>query len=334
MSVWIDRKYLLLLSPKLENFKQKNTNLYTFRCCYCGDSQKIKSKTRGFVYCKNNNYFFTCFNCDKGTTLRSLINFLDPYLEKEYVLENFQENVPSRGRPISFASSIPKFKTVIPKIDLPTLALLDDYHFAKKYMVDRKIPKEAFDHLYYAKDFKAFVESMVSDKQLDRTGPRIVIPFFSKSGELIAFQGRALDDYSMRYITVKVNREHEKVFGLDRVDITSPIMVTEGPFDSLFLPNAIATADSNLMSAGNLFDKSNLILIPDNEPRNKEIVMSIEKFIKNDFTICLFPDIIKEKDINDMVLKGRKIEDILSIINEHTYSGIRASMEFSSWRKV
>ena len=90
MSIWIDRKYLLLLSPKLELFKQKNTNLYTMRCPYCGDSQKIKTKTRGFVYTKNANYFFTCFNCGKGTTLKNLIAFLDPYLEKEYSLENFE----------------------------------------------------------------------------------------------------------------------------------------------------------------------------------------------------------------------------------------------------
>ncbi|MGA1048837.1 MAG: hypothetical protein ACO3UU_12585 [Minisyncoccia bacterium] len=151
----------------------------------------MKSKTRGFVYSKNDNYFYTCFNCDKGTTLRSLIGFLDQHLEQEYFTE----------------------------------------------------------------DFKAFVES-VSDKKLDQTGPRVIIPFYSRSGDLVAFQGRALDSYSMRYITVKIDREQEKIFGLDKVDPMKPIYVVEGPFDSLFLPNAIATADSNLSAAANVFDKS------------------------------------------------------------------------------
>jgi transcription elongation factor Elf1 len=333
MSIWIDRKYLLMLSPKLELFKQKNTNLYTFRCPYCGDSQKIRSKTRGFVYSKNDQYFFTCFNCDKGTTLKSLIQSLDPYLEKEYILENYKENTSFTERKVIERPSIPKFKTVEPKLNLPTIESLPDDHIAKKYILERKIPEFSYNYLYYSEDFKQFVES-VSDNKLDKTGPRIVIPFFSKSGELIAFQGRALDAYSMRYITVKINRDHEKIFGLDRIDISKPIYVVEGPFDSLFLPNSIATADSNLAAAGNLFDKENLILVSDNEPRNKNIVQNIKKFIKNGYKVCLFPDSMEQKDINDMVLNGLTKEQIFSIINDNTYSGLRADMEFLNWKKV
>lgn len=333
MSVWIDRKYILLLSPKLELFKQKNTNLFTFRCPYCGDSHKNKSKTRGFVYAKNNKYFYTCFNCDKGTTLKSLISTLDPYLEKEYVLELFKENNSFTPRIEIEKPSIPKFKTVDKKLDLPTICSLDDDHIAKKYILNRNIPEFSHKYLYYAEDFRAFVES-VSDNKLNQTGPRIVIPFFSKSGKLIAFQGRALDTYSMRYITVKIEPEHEKIFGLDRVDITKPIYVVEGPFDSLFLPNAIATADSNLAAAGNLFDKENLILVPDNEPRNKNIVKNIKKFISSGYNTCLFPESIKQKDINDMILNGLTKEQILSIINNNTFTDLRANIEFLKWKKV
>lgn len=334
MSIWIDRKYLLLLSPKLELFKQKNTNLYTFRCPYCGDSQKMRSKTRGFVYSKNNQYFYTCFNCDKGTTLKSLIQFLDPYLEKEYILENFEENNVNKFSKRKIEKpSIPKFKKVESKLNLPMISSLPNDHIAKKYVLSRNLPEYSYDLLYYAEDFKQFVES-ISDKTLEKTGPRIIIPFFSKSGQLIAFQGRALDTYSMRYITVKLNADHEKIFGLDRIDSKKPIYVVEGPFDSLFLPNAIATADSNLASAGNLFDKSNLILVPDNEPRNKNIVQNIKKFIKNGYNVCLFPDSLQQKDINDMILNGLTKEEILSIINTNTYSDLRADIEFLNWKKV
>lgn len=333
MSLWIDRKYLLLLSPKLELFKQKNTNLYTCRCPYCGDSQKIKSKTRGFIYSKKDNYFYTCFNCGKGTTLKNLLSFLNPSLEQEYVLENYTERVSFSSRKIIETPSIPKFETHIKKIDLPKLSELDNSNLAKKYALSRKLPNYCYDFLYYAEDFKAFVES-VSDKELDKTSPRLIIPFFSRSGDLIAFQGRALDSYSMRYITVKLDKESNKIFGLDRVNTKQKIYVTEGPFDSLFLDNCVATADSNLAAAGNLFDKSNLILVPDNEPRNKNIVKNIEKSIENGFSVCLFPDNIKEKDINDMILNGFTPEKIRSIINMHTYEGLRARIEFSQWRKI
>lgn len=333
MSIWIDRKYILMLSPKLELFKQKNTNLYTMRCPYCGDSQKMKSKTRGFVYSKNENYFYTCFNCDKGTTLRSLLNYLDPHLEQEYIMENFQEKFTGKKYNSIDKPAIPKFKIQDKKIDLPTIASLDDNHIAKKYILDRKIPEKYLKHLFFAEDFRAFVES-VSSKKLEQTGPRVIIPFYSRSGDLVAFQGRALDSYSMRYITVKIDTEQEKIFGLDKVDPMKPIMVCEGPFDSLFLPNAIATADSNLAAAANVFDKSKLILIPDCEPRNANIVRNIGKFIKNGFAVCLLPESFGVKDINDAIKNGLTQEELLVIISNNTFSGLRAELEYLNWKKI
>ena len=306
------------------------------RCPYCGDSGKLKTKARGYVYSKSDKYFYRCHNCEVGTTLRNFIGFLDPYLEKEYIMENFQEsNSDKRIR----SPKIPTFKKfkilekVKPKIDLPTITSLSDDHIAKKYILGRQLPDYALDILYYAEDFKSFTES-VSDKQLDRNTPRIVIPFFSPEGKLIAFQGRALDDYSMRYITVKIDRDVEKIFGMERINPKLPILVCEGPIDSLFLSNAIATADSNLASAVNIYDKSKLVLVPDNEPRNKNIVQNIERFINSGFSVCLFPDSIKKKDINDMILSGLTKEEISSIIDRHTYTDLRAKLEFIQWKKI
>jgi transcription elongation factor Elf1 len=335
MSIWIDRKYLLLLSPKLQQFKQKNTNLYTFRCPYCGDSHKIKTKTRGFVYSKNTNYFFTCFNCGYGTTLRNLIGLLDPYLEKEYVMENFQETSGSTERKFEpiVKPNIPIFKTVDKRLDIPTISELCDSHSAKKYLIGRKIPETSFKFLYYAEDFKSFVES-VSDTRLDKTSSRIVIPFFASDGRLIAFQGRALDSYSMRYITIKVDPNSPKIFGLDRIDPSKTIYVCEGPLDSLFVPNCLATADANLSVVGNLYSKDNLILIPDNEPRSKPIVNNISRYISGGYTVCLFPDSFGVKDINDAVKNGLTISELCDIIAAHTYTGLRAELEFMNWRKV
>ena len=334
MSIWLDRKFTLLLSPKLENFKRKNDNLYSFRCCYCGDSQKNKSKSRGFIYEKSGNYFSICFNCGKSTTLKSLINFVDPFLEKEYILETFREKSTNfiPPKPV-FKPSIPKFKSFESKLKLPTIESLPDDHIAKKYILNRQIPKFAHKLLYYAEDFREFV-STVSDKTLEQTSPRIVIPFFSKAGELIAFQGRALDAYSMRYITVTVDKSHTKLFGVERIDPKQKIRVVEGPLDSFFIPNCVATADSNLSSAAFVFDKQKLILIPDNEPRNISIVKNIEKYIKNGFNIGLFPDSVKQKDINDMVLNGLTKEEISGIIELNTFHGLRAQIEFLQWKKV
>jgi hypothetical protein len=338
MSIWIDRKFLLLLSPKLEQFKRKSDNLYNFRCPYCNDSQKIKTKTRGYVYSSKNNYFFTCHNCSKNTTLRSLIDLLDPFLAKEYSLENFQEN--SSHIPIKSTESLYKdlqkinSNTIVKKcvLDLPTIKSLSKTHIAKEYLLNRKIPESKFDDLYYAEDFRAFV-STVSDKILPSTSARIVIPFISKNGTLKAIQGRAIDKNDpMRYITITIDKTTDKLFGVDKIDISKPIKVVEGPFCALSLTNAIATADSNLLAAERSFSSSsNLIYIYDNEPRNIQIVKLLKAAIDKDKVVVIWPETFKFKDINEALINGLDIE---SIIFSYTYSGLRAKLEFIRWAKV
>ena len=84
MSIYVDRKYLNLVSHRLKKFKRKNDDLYNFRCPLCGDSQKNQSKARGYVYRKKNDLFFKCHNCGSGTTMANLIKKLDSeYSQKD-----------------------------------------------------------------------------------------------------------------------------------------------------------------------------------------------------------------------------------------------------------
>jgi hypothetical protein len=53
--MYLEQKYLLLVSSQLQLFKKKSNNLFNFRCPYCGDSQKSKSKARGYVFQKENS---------------------------------------------------------------------------------------------------------------------------------------------------------------------------------------------------------------------------------------------------------------------------------------
>jgi len=48
--MFIEQKYLLIASSQLQQFKKKGDHLFNFRCPYCGDSQKSKTKARGFVF--------------------------------------------------------------------------------------------------------------------------------------------------------------------------------------------------------------------------------------------------------------------------------------------
>ena len=76
------------------------------------------------------------------------------------------------------------------------------------------------------------------------------------------------------YVKPKYFNQHEPnyVFNVDLQPRDAKfVIVVEGPFDSMFLDNAIATADANL-SMTEYLGKDNLILVFDNEPRNKFIL--------------------------------------------------------------
>ena len=101
----------------------------------------------------------------------------------------------------------------------------------------------------------------------------------------------------------------------------------------MFLKNCVATADANLTIAEHL-GKNNLVLVSDNEPRNPHIVKQIKKAIDKGFSVCLFPDNFPGKDINEAILNGLSKPEIHRIINENTYHGLRAEIEFNRWKKV
>ena len=338
MSVFIDRNFLLQLSPKLPRFSQKKDDLYNFRCPLCGDSQKNKTKCRGYVYRKKNDYFYMCHNCGVSTTFFNFLKQVDPSLVQEYQLERYKNG--ESGHSNFEKPEFEKVKTSKPvfkeSLQLPSIDSLPEAHFAKVYVQQRKIPENLQTQLYYAEDFADFVQGLGIEKDnLHKNDKRLVIPFYDKDKKLIAIQGRSLGESKLRYITIKLHDDNKKIYGLDRLNPEiSRIYVVEGPIDYMFLENAVATADSNLESIADTLDKSKVVLIFDNEPRNKEIVKQMEHAIDNHFNVVIWPEMIVEKDINDMVVNGFSPDEIQDIIDKNTFINLRAKFEFINWKKV
>jgi len=326
-----------MVSPRLQRFAQKKTDLYNFRCPICGDSEKNKTKSRGYVYRKKNDYFYMCHNCGLSTTFYNFLDKVDSRLIKEYALERYKDGETGHNNykkpTFDEFKSKPVFKKV--KINLESIESLPDGHYAKEYVKGRKIPQEHYKELYFAPDFKKFVESLEVEKEgLKEEDPRLILPFFNENKELVAIQGRSLGESKMRYITIKLHEDGQKVFGVDRIDQEKMIYVVEGPIDSLFLDNAVATADSNLESITKIYDRSKVTLIYDNEPRNKELVKIIDRSIENHFNVVIWPEMIDSKDINEMILDGFSPDEIQDIISKHTFVNLRAKAEFVNWKKV
>ena len=336
MTLWIDKKYLNLISHRLDRFAWKSDTLANMRCPICGDSQKNKAKARGYAFIIKGGMSYKCHNCGASMNIGQFIQHIEPSLYKEYKLEILKDkqmliNTPAQPRIVQKKLV---FKT---KINLPTIESLPEAHYAKQYILNRKIPESYHSQLYYAENFRAFIDESFPDhgKEL-KMDSRIVIPFYDANKKLTAVQGRALQaDNKVRYITIKADEESVKIYGLDRMDPAKKTYVVEGPFDSMFLPNAIAVAGANLTETCKYINNDVSVMVYDNEPRNKDIIKQMNKVIDMNLSICIWPILpMQFKDINDLSLAGYNMQDIVSLIDNNTFRGIKAKFMLNSWKKV
>ena len=311
-----------MLSPRLDKFKKVRDNLFNFRCPYCGDSQKSRSKARGYFYRKKNDYFYRCHNCGKGTTFGKVLEYLDVTLYKEYIMERYKGDAPKTEQP-EFKFEAPKFKKIDPKLEnLIPINKLNTWHPARQFVKSRQLPEEFYSDLYLCPKF--FEWSKIQSQQ---EHPRLVIPFRDESGEVFAAQGRAFGKEIPKYLTIKF-QDKPKIFGLDRVDFAKRYYVVEGPLDSMFLDNclAVAGADFRYLPPGDT------TIVLDNEPRSIEIIKQMERLIHQEHELVIWPDSITQKDINDMVLAGH--QDIKTTIDNNTFSGLEATMKLAAWKRI
>lgn len=331
MSSYIDLKFINIISSRLEKFKRKNDHLFNFRCPHCGDSKKTKTKTRAYFYRVKNDMFFKCHNCGMGQNLANFIKFIDPKLHSEFILERYKNSTPATTEP-KFDFKPPAFKEVYIIEDLPTITELPEGHPAKRYVIKRKIPEKFFNILHLSMEFMSLVNKIKPGtfKNFSGEHPRLIIPFYDTTGNLFALQGRAFGNEQPKYLTIKLDETKQKVYGLERVNFQKHIYITEGPLDSLFIDNCLAAAGADLTLKTN---PENITYIFDNEPRNKEIVKRMYKIIDNNYNIFIWPENTKSKDINDLVISGKTIPEIQSIISTNTHSKLSALTKLNSWKK-
>ena len=327
---YIDSKYLNIIGPQLLQFKKKGDFLWNFRCPYCGDSQKSHTKARGFVYRKKNDLFYKCHNCGIGTTLGKLIEYVDSKVYKDYIMERYRSGVKTNNPEPEFKFDVPIFRKKGVFKNLKSISDLSTDHPARKIVEKRLIPSEFLSDLYLCESFYKFTNTLVPNKfpSLDGDHPRLLIPFRDEKGEVFAYQGRSFGKEQPKYITIKLD-DTTKIFGLDRVDKSKQIYAVEGPLDSLFLNNCIAVGGADLVKL-----KNNIIIIFDNEPRDREICKQMGFCIRLDKKIVIWPDSMKHKDINDMIMTGYTKEQIQEIIDDNIFSGAIAQLRFTEWKKI
>lgn len=341
MSLYLDQKYLSLISNRLPLFKKKDDSLYNCRCVICGDSTKNLRKARGYFFSYKNELRYKCHNCDASFTFGNFLRNTDANLFSQYSLEKYSEghiskpNKPAAELPLNVTFERPTFKS---KDETPLDQLLDRIdtlppdNEAVLFCKNRMIPEEMFNRLYFIDNIKNVVQINEAYKESIRgEEPRLVLPFYDHTGKLTGMTCRALRGEALRYITVKVKQDVPLLFGVNHINKKRTVYVVEGPIDSLFLPNCIAVAGTSFDKISALgVEHDKLVLVFDNQPRNKEVCKIIEKNIDSGFNVVIWPQILNEKDINEMVIAGK---DVKQIVDKNTFKGLTAKAKYMAWKR-
>jgi hypothetical protein len=352
MTVFIDKKYINIVSSQLDKFSWKKQDLANCRCPICGDSQKNKTKTRLYFYEKKNKYLVKCHNCGYSADMFGFLQELNPSLHKEYSVELWKEKhgTKNKSRLIGESEMLslmkkPEFKKKQNLLKpLTSVNLLPKEHPCVAFLEIRKIPKSKWKYLFYTENFGSYMRlldpSCVNYPAGERE--RLVIPVFDKEGNVVGAQGRVLTmkgesnaRTTLRYVTVKADKSIDRLwYGMWRANPKKRVYVVEGPIDSLFIPNSIAMVGSGAID--NIHDRfrdSDVVYVLDNEPRNTQISKYNEKLIKMGKQVCIWPSEMLDKDINDMIY-SRSWNEIRRIINANTFTGLEATFKLTQWRKV
>lgn len=331
----IDYKYSNLLASRFDKFTVKSTKPYraNMRCCICGDSKKSETKARAWILEKPNNTIYYCHNCNASYSLIGLLKTHFNDLYEDYLSDRLFSN----NLKIEVKEKPSKIEKTPYKIKLRKISQLPHNHPAKEYILQRRIPFRQHYRLYYAPKFNKWVNTLIPEKLSTKYDePRLVIPFFDKENNFFGFTGRSFSpNSSLRYLSIMLDENRSKIFGLDGVDMTKPYYVVEGPIDSMFLSNAVAMAGADLKLDA-LENIENVIFVFDNEPRNKEIVQKMEKVIDVGHKIVLLNNSYRKrgKDLNDLILSGMSPDLLEATLSDHIYNGLEAKLKFVEWKKI
>lgn len=334
---WLEVKYLNLVSSRFENFKRKNDRVWNFKCPLCGDSHSNKRKARGYVYEKGNNLIFFCHNCSTSLRFETLLKKLDFRLYTDYNIEKLKLTGDYKEE-IKVEDKNDTSKALELYNKLQKISQLPLIHPVSVYIRKRKIPTEYHAMFRWAPKFMIWTNEIIPNKFDSKafkydTG-RIIIPFFNRDNKFIGYQGRCIDRSDPKYITISLDNEETLLFGLENLNFNEDIYAVEGPLDSIFLKNSVAFIGGNYNSLEGSTPKNRTVIIFDNEPHSVETKHKMLKAIDDGYRICIWPNNIVQKDINDMVIDGLSTDHINYIIQNNIHQGMLAKVHLTSWSKV
>jgi hypothetical protein len=324
---YIDLKYIKFLP--LEQFTDKGDHKFNFRCPICGDSQRSSTKKRCWAFDHQNTMFIKCFNCDYSNSFQFFLKNEFPHFYPDYLKEKFSD----KGYTPKKQTKVDLFASEYDSLTLQAVNHLPPQHKAVQFLRKRCITPKMSETFYYSDNFSLWINEEIEEGGINFEAVqdrRIVIPFYTKHKKIFAVQGRTIDNADPKYITFKMDKGAGKIFGLDLIDFSKTVYVVEGPLDSLFLDNCLAVGGAlgEVESLLSYTTKENIVIVPDNDRRNKQTDKFILQAIEKGFNIVIWDKAHPFKDINEAVEFGLTIEEISRIIKQYTVKGLMATTKF------
>lgn len=359
---YLEHQYLNQISFSLDKFQKVTSDSYSFRCPFCGDSKKMRSKKRGSIFTKEDKTFYNCYNCSKSLTFMSFLQEIDVNVYNEYKLSVFKSKTSSTRTQRQEDDNILKKASSVDVEDRIKQNYLknckqissikpDDLLFdVKQYCINRKIPEEYFDRLYACDDINKLTSIIpkYKDSVYWQNSKMLVIPFFKSDNEYDYIQCRNLEgDVAsyLRYITLEIKPDAIKLWGLDRIDWHKPIRVLEGPIDAMFVDNSLALAGASVTKAFDYItmrqlqetgkiDRSNIVVCFDHDYKsNKQVKDQLLARVDEGYSVLVYDKNFTTKDMNAIVLKGWSRHSLQEYILSRTFKGLRAKLELSKLSK-
>lgn len=208
----------------------ETSEYYNVRCNVCGDSEKDIYLKRGFLLKTKDPWVYYCHNCNTSTTVIKWMKEHYPVHYKNMMMDVMRNKKDSTPSNISFKqkrSSSDRDETE----DTKGFQKLTKFHDCVEYCESRKIPKEIYSKWYYC-----------------TTGiyyGRIVITFRNKQGRTYYYQCRSFNNKNgVKYLSRF--GDHNSIYNYYNVDSELPVIILEGPIDSIFVENSIAVTGLKL----------------------------------------------------------------------------------------
>jgi hypothetical protein len=244
-------RYVEQASNTIESAVNRGSEI-NLRCNICGDGEN-RHKKRGYLKWDRERdiIYYKCFNygdCDaagEGNAWGGAkwLKHTSPGHYKQYRTELFQPT-----KKVDLSKKVANIMTAKKKLEQQKL--LDEKekqkeeaeavkHFvpilkgtdrifkkARDICISRRIPKEVWTTFFVSIDGKY--------------KNRLIIPFYDSEGLVYYYQARDLIGWTPKYLNRKLNRD-SAIYGIYNVDKNAQVMVLEGPIDSMFIDNSIAT---------------------------------------------------------------------------------------------